>query len=553
MPGRFRIFVGRTFVGRTFVGRTFASRTSRGRRRHALIVAVLLIGAAGCTDRTPPKQLPPQQPIAGGTLRVAVRDLSTLDPAKATGRGALFVLGQIFDSLTAVDANGAAIPAAAESWIVTPDGKTWTFKLRKASFHNGAGVSAFDFKFAFDRLTVKSIASDAAFQLEAVTGFKAARIDGSTNSLTGVTVTDATTLRIALDKPFYELPVYLAHPSLGPVSQKVFNANPTSFGDTPIGNGAFKVSGGRTPSGVELVRFDQHAGASAYLNGVSVTLGNDVADGYRKYLDGSVEIAEVPAAGIESGRGKFGPTGFTPFWAGVYYGPNLRLPKFANPQFRKAISLAIDRAAIAATVYGGTKSPSTGVIPRGIPGFSAPRCDSCLLDIKQAGELVKQVFGTTPPTLIIDHLDASPSREVAAAVRLNLAAIGVTATLRAHQSADYLTLLQSGKQELAELGWLAEVPSPDGFLAQQLRSGSPNNQVAFSDKEFDALIDKARSAPDSPSRRAIYQEAEARALTQMPLIPVVFFRNHIAVSTKVRDIAIDGSGGFDASVVWLEQ
>ncbi|MHB8511312.1 MAG: peptide ABC transporter substrate-binding protein [Actinomycetota bacterium] len=509
---------------------------------------VLAISLQACNQSS---SNPIPKPVAGGTLRVTVRDLSTLDPARASGRGSELILEQIFDPLTRIDSSGNVVPAAASSWQTSADGKTWTFHLAYSKFDDGSLVSAYDFKFAFDRLTSKAIGSDAAFQLEPVSGFKAARIDGTAKELSGVTALNTNTLRIKLDYPFYELPAFLADPALGPVSQKLFNKNPSGFGDMPIGNGPFKLAAPRTSTEVKLVPFDSHSGAKPYLDAIDVTVNADPNAAWSSYLNGSEDVAEVPPASVATDRTHYGPEGFTPNWAGVYYGPNLRMQKFQNPTFRRALSLAIDRVAIATNVYGGTKTPASGIIPRGIPGFGSDRCDACLHDITQSEQLITQVFGAHPPSIRIDHLDASPSREVADAIAANLREVGLNVTMQAYDSASYLNLLQSGKQELAELGWLADVPSPDGFLAQQLLSGSPNNQVGFSDGAFDHAISQARSSADAAARLASYRDAEKRALDLMPLIPVVFFRNHIGIASHVHGLYVNGSGLFDATSVWI--
>ena len=92
-------------------------------RRIAAALALLLVLSA--CEQTP--RTTDNPPVNGGTLRLSVRDLNPLDPAKASGRGALFVLSQLFDSLTAIDESGKAVPAAAASWDTSTDGLTWTF------------------------------------------------------------------------------------------------------------------------------------------------------------------------------------------------------------------------------------------------------------------------------------------------------------------------------------------------------------------------------------------------------------------------------------------
>src|ERR1051326_4136208 len=113
------------------------------RRRATAGILVLLALAGACTPKPTPSH--PGGPVAGGTLRVAVRDLSTLDPAKASGRGAMFVLSQIFRPLTTIDPSGEPAPGAAASWTVSADGKRWDFHLAKAKFHDGTPVTATSF------------------------------------------------------------------------------------------------------------------------------------------------------------------------------------------------------------------------------------------------------------------------------------------------------------------------------------------------------------------------------------------------------------------------
>jgi ABC-type oligopeptide transport system substrate-binding subunit len=70
---------------------------------------------------------------------------------------------------------------------------------------------------------------------------------------------------------------------------------------------------------------------------------------------------------------------------------------------------------------------------------------------------------------------------------------------------------------------------------------------------FDTLIDQARAARDDAARLVAYRKAEARAFDIMPLIPIVFFRNHVGVAERVHDLQIDGAGLFDAASAWVSK
>jgi ABC-type oligopeptide transport system substrate-binding subunit len=330
-------------------------------------------------------------------------------------------------------------------------------------------------------------------------------------------------------------------------------AKPALLQQQPVGNGPFKMTAPRTTERVSLDRYEGHEGGTAYLEHLQIDLVGDPNQAWRDFLRNRTDVAEVPVDALSSAGARRGDGGFTPFWAALYYGPNLRSPKYAKPEVRRAISLAINRRHVAEVVYGGTKEAATGLIPRGVGGYEPQSCAACVRDEERARTLISAAFGGKPPEMIIDHLDASPSREVATAIANDLKTVGLKVALRAHNSTNYLKLLEAGQHEIAELGWLSEVPSPDGFLSQQMRTGSPNNHTGFADRTFDTLIDQARATRDDAARLVAYRKAEARAFDIMPLIPIVFFRNHVGVAERVHDLQIDGAGLFDAARAWVSK
>lgn len=519
-------------------------RRPRAVRALATTLLVLLTGAA-CTS----KHVDSTRPVYGGTLHVAVRDLSTLDPAKASGRGSIFVLEQIFRPLTKIDAAGEPQPAAASSWSVSANSLTWTFHLAQGTFSDGTPVTAASFVEAFNRIALKATGSDTAFQLEQVKGFHAVKVAGTAKTLSGLSAPNASTLVITLDHPFAELPRFLAEPALGPISHQSLSSS--TFGDAPVGNGPFKVAVSRSTGGVTLQRFDGYGGQRAYVDAVDVEVRPDDDAVWTDLTTGRIDVGEAPASRVSDARRMFGAAGFTPYWAAFYYGFNVRLGKYVRSDVRRAISYAIDRSALAQTVYGGTKDPATGILPTGIPGARTDPCDACTFDRSKARSVIATVFKGKAPSIRIDHLDAAPSLDLAQAVGQELRDAGFSVSLQSYTSDQYKKLLASGKEDFAELGWFSDVPSPDPFLAQQLRTGSPNNPLGFSDKTFDGDIDRARAERDETKRVADYAAAQDRAIGLMPLVPLVFFRNRIVARSAVHGFRLDGAGLFDASTVWL--
>src|SRR5438270_5481186 len=236
-----------------------------------------------------------------------------------------------------------------------------------------------------------------------------------------------------------------------------------------------------------------------------------IADAWTAFQSGKTGVTDVPSDQVASGKG-LDQGGFTPVWATLSFGPNLRLPKYQDLNVRIAMSLAIDRDKIATDVFKSTKDAATGLIPAGVRGYAPGGCANCSYNPDRARRLLAAKFRSGPrPSISIDYLGEPTSRAVAQTIESDLNAVGFHASLRAHGAGEYTTLLARGGQDFAEYGWIQNVPSPDGFLAQQLLTGSVNNRVGFQYARFDADIAAARAIKDENTRLAAYARAEKRA------------------------------------------
>lgn len=518
-------------------------------RRARTFGAALTVLLTACPSPPPVTPPPAEQPQSGGVLRVAVRGVGSLDPVRATSTGPLAIATQIFEPLTRLDpATGKLLPGAARRWSVSKDGRTWRFVLGDSRFHDGSRVRARDFEAAFDRLTRFATKSDIAYQLEPVRGFTAAKVDGLATTLAGVSARRKDLLVIALDQPFAELPMMLTHPALGPLHPKYVRSAKT-LATKPIGNGPFRVRTA-SPSRVVLTRNTRYDPAP-YLDGIEFFVFDTVDAGWNAFRGHNVDVAEVPPSAV--GTVDLDPaTGFTPLWASFYFGPNLKLAKYKDPAVRRAISLAIDREAIARDLYADTRDPATGILPRGIRGYVPEACGACVADRDRARQLLRSVYRKKkPPPIRIDFFRERSTSAVAESVAADLRTIGFRVSLRGYNERRYNNLLDDGRHDFAQLAWLAQVPTPDGFLAQQLKTGSRNNTTGYRDRTFDALLAKARRQPDEDRRLRLYHDAEERALQRLPLIPIIFFRNRQAIVPAVRGFALSGAGVFDGRAVWL--
>jgi oligopeptide transport system substrate-binding protein len=306
----------------------------------------------------------------------------------------------------------------------------------------------------------------------------------------------------------------------------------------------------RTASVVHLVRAP---GSTALLDGIDLVLLSDQTAAYDAFTRHRLDVSPVPLSRVEEVLRTKGVAASRPYLAELFYGFNLKNPKFADPRFREAIVHAIDRNEIVRTIYNRTVQPIEGVVPSGTPGFQSDGCgDRCEYSPERAKSLVAAVFGANPPPQIaIDFDDDTTQRSIAEAMQADLNAVGIPSVIRPHAANDYLKFAVSGQQELFRLGWIGAYPSADAFLSPLFVSGVPDNVTGFSSPVVDVLLKGARATGDETKRSDAYRDAERRIMEQVPVVPIAQFDTHAAVAPNVRGLVLTVAGTFDASHVWL--
>ncbi|MBA3349909.1 MAG: peptide ABC transporter substrate-binding protein [Actinobacteria bacterium] len=480
-------------------------------------------------------------------LSVAIREPGTLDPLRVADPGAALVVRQMFEGLTRWDPVAQkVVPAAARSWKVGKGGRLYTFTLRKnMKFHDGSPVTARDFKFAFNRIARKSSASDLAYTLELVRGFTATNGFGDTDHLRGLRSPDPRTLEIRLSEPYMDFPAVLTHPSLVPVPAKAVAAE-RSWIRHPIGNGPFRLTGRWTPGRpIKLDAWNKGAGAPE-LGGLRFVPYPDALASWPDILDGSLDVAEVPANEIEAAKAAFGADDFKPLLAGYYLGLNIDSAQLDDIRMRKAITRAIDRRRISQEIYDGSLTAPRGIVPPGIPGFGRDAClELCDRSPRRARRLVKKI-PAGERTVTFDYTKEPPHGRVARSIARDLRAAGLQVHVTGYRFPAFLKRLSEDKQSLYRLGWIAEYPVADGFLTPLFGSDSLDNHSGFASEVVDRLLARAHREPSAKRRGRLYRKAEIEVLQRAPIAPIGTFVTRWVVRPPGVDVAFDVMGGFDA-------
>lgn len=420
-------------------------------------------------------------------------------------------------------------PSLAESWTSNRTSTRFTFTLRSdARFSDGSVITARDVVDSLERLVRKATRSPHAFVLASVAGYDEA-VAGRRRRLDGLRAEGPRTIVFTLRYPFAELPVFLSHPAAVVIPSAARTSG--RFGADVASSGPFVATEVVTDSRIVFERDPDAVGATAYLDGFEILAADDPALLARS---GNADVAYLAAG--ERGSAS------ADLWATVSFGINIA--RFPDARTRRVFAQTFDRRSLSRSIEG---RPTGRLVPAAL--LRADPVPPPAADIEAA----RAAWRNAPHPdrkIRVYHLDDPQS--VAAGQRLvaDLRAAGIPANGFAITAAQYPVALGDRDYDLVQLGWLSEIPSPDGFLAGQLLSSSPDNQNGWKDRGFDDLISQARATRDPVSRVVVYRRAETRALQAAAMVAVFTPRVELEVTDQVEGLLLDGSGTFDPAAIW---
>jgi ABC-type oligopeptide transport system substrate-binding subunit len=520
---------------------------------HRVALALLATVLAACTTGPDEPRNPTPGTIAIPTaLRVGIAEPLSIDPARVDSAGGLLVVSHLFDGLVDADPRGRSpAPAAAASWDVQEDGRVIEFTLRPgAEFHDGTPVTAGDFAFAWTRLADPETHSPYAFLLEAVAGYREFHILREATALAGVEAVDPRTFRVTLVRPWPGFVALAAHPALSPVPPAASGAD---FDAEPVGNGPYRIAEPwNLGQPILLERAEVAAGRLPPIHRLEFEVYDTAEEAWPDFLAGDLDIASVPPTLIPEAETRFGESGFVTLARLLYCGFNLAREPFEEARLRRAVSLAVDREALAGGVYGALGEPAPAIVPPSLRGHDPNACGgNCEPDVVEAARLVSGLPADHRAfRLQVIASDVGEQLGETLAGQLNRVGLDVTPQLLDEEA--FGARLQTGTQEAFCLVWDADSATQQGMLEPLLMRGSPDNHSRLRNQRIDTALADARAASTAAAQVAAYQRVERIALQILPLVPIVWFRSHVVAQPYVRGFRVDPLGMFDASEMELE-
>ena len=519
--------------------------------------------AAASTGDAAPADTTAAAAEGGKVLNVMVEvEVESLDPQVATDGTSFEVIADYTDGLTQMDADGAAIPAIAESWDISDDGTVYTFHLREdANWSNGDPVTADDFIFAWQRAVDPALASEYSYMLSDIGQVKnaAAIIAGDMDkSELGVKALDSKTLEVTLEVPVSYFLSLMYFPTFYPVNQSFFEGLAEgTFGTSPettLSNGAFVLTS-YEPAALNFTLTKNPGYYDAdrvQLDGLNYQVIKDSQQAYMSYQNGDLDIVMLSGDQVEQVEGdpELSVTGAGYLW---YLTLNQHdVPALANQNMRLALSNAMNRVSIVEDVVkDGSVATYAAVPPQFAAGpdgsdFSADQekfSDVCADDADKAAEYfakAKEELGTDTFEFELLAEDQTETQNVAAVIKdqVEKALPGVTLNIKVEPKKQRVADIQDGNYEACLTRWGPDYADPMTYL-NMWTTGCSNNYGLWSDADYDAIIADCTTGAyvtDPEGRWNAMYDAEKIVMDQAVIIPLYTKANANMIKTGVDGI-----------------
>ncbi|MDT0633460.1 peptide ABC transporter substrate-binding protein [Spectribacter hydrogenoxidans] len=519
----------------------------------ALGVGLLLAGCgqggSGESDSFPVKIKPEILDDGTGVLRKGNgAEPGTLDPHKAQGVPAANILRDIYEGLISEEPDGTIEPGGAESWEISEDRKTYTFKLREdAVWSNGEPVRAEDYAYGLRRTVDPATGSVYASILAPIENAEAIIAGDKAPDTLGVTAVDEFTLEIRLKAPTPYFLGLLTHSTTYPLYRPAVEEHGDQFTQpgNAVTNGAYLLKEWVVASEIVLEANPDYWDAdNVGVGRVEYYPIENTSSELKRYQAGELDwTGSVPIPQLETVRTHVPDQLKTkPSLSNYYYGLNVtREPFRDSPELRQALSMAIDREVIVEKITRGNEIPAYQWVPPVVSDYQGARLAYADMPQEQRNARARELYAEAgygednPLTVEIRYNTLEAHKKIASVIAsMWQNVLGVDVEL---VNEEWKVFLQNVSErrvtEVFRAGWVGDYDDPYTFL-ELLHSDFGINGAGYSNPEYDALLNKASRMPGGEQRQSVLREAEAMLLADHPVIPVFFGTSKTLIKPYVK-------------------
>lgn len=436
---------------------------------------------------------------------------------------------ELWAGLTRFDTDYKPVAYAAESWTISDDGTVYTFKLKPGQkWTNGDAVTAADFEWSFKRqLDPATQAEYAGFLFDVKNGEKVnTGAEGVTVDDIGVKVIDDLTLEITLEGPRGYFITVLAYSAALPAHRASVEKHGEKWTEAEniVTNGPWKLT--KWDHEVQMIfeRNDDFILEPKPKLRKRICQIIDTEAQLSAYEANEIDRALAPLAEIKRLKddpvlsqeiNQFSLTGT------FYLTPSYATPPFDLKEVRRAVSHAIDRDAIVATVLQGIGQPAYTFVAPDSPGFVDPAKYDWVKELtefnpQKAMDMLKgtpyeggQNWPAVTLTYRADELAGIPALATQAIQAMLKDNLNMDVQLEGLEGKAFRDKMWAHDIQLNYVRWYMDYPDPNNNLKQVWYSNvASGHRHEFANEEYDTLVNQAAEITDFDKRMEVYTEAE---------------------------------------------
>ena len=451
------------------------------------------------------------------------------------------------------------VPALSESWTVSPDGKTYTFKLRKGvKFHSSANFkpardfNADDVIFSWNRMADDN---HPFHKMTAGQTFSYFDDMGMKNIVDNVQKIDDYTVRFNLKRPEAPFLADMAMDFASILSQEYFESmmkkgTPNAADVYPIGTGPFEYVSYQKDATIRYKAFDQYWNGRPKVDNLIYSITRDATARYAKLKTGECQVMAFPKpADLDEMKKDSNLSVLQKEGLNIgYIAFNTEKKPFDNKLVRQALNLATNKEAILKAVYLGNGQMAKNPIPPILWSYNNNIKDYPY-DPAKAKELLAQAGFPNGFEVELWYLPVTrpynpDGKRMAEMIQADWDKVGVKAKLLTYEWAEYRKRAKGGEHQVVMFGWSGDNGDPDNFFVPLLGceavKGGGNN-ARWCNKGFEDLIIKAAQTPKQADRAKLYEQAQVIFKEEAPWITVAHSIRFDPVRSEVKGYKMDAT------------
>ncbi len=491
-------------------------------------------------------------------------DVVKLDPADVTDGESITVMNNIFEGLIRYKPGTTELePWLAEKWDVSPDGKVFTFYLRKGvKFHDGTDFNADAVVFSFERQRDPNHPFHKYGEWE--------YWSWCFNEIEKVEKVDDYTVKITLSEefaPFLTTMAMFTVYIVSPANHEKWGAEASSH---PVGTGPFKFVEWVKDDHITLEKFENYWGPKPKIDKLIFKVIPDASVRLLELQKGTIDGMEFPNPDdLEKIKGDKNLTLLTQPGLNIgYLAFNLGQdtpgydPKLSDVRVRKAIYHAINRQEIVEHLYKGTAVVAKNPLPPTLWGYNDEIVDY-EYNPDKAKELLKEAgypngFETNLWAMPVARPYMFDPQKIAEAIQSDLAKVGIKAKIVTYDWGTYLDKTEGGEHAMCLLGWTMDYPDPDNILYVLLDPdaatvGSAGNVAFYRNDKVHELNMLARKTYDIEEREKYYKEIQRIVHEDIPWVPLAHAQQMVVFRSNVKGFVLYPTGDYHFDTVYIEK